>query len=103
MASKKAQLLEQAIQKDLHPFAARMSPTPFSSTEAPSLPEAKQAKKRPFSHSPMEANAQGSKGAFSQGRFDINHKNTEKRGYRFTKEEVWAIDDLRKKSTETLT
>jgi hypothetical protein len=104
MASKKARLLEQALQAELHPFAARkLTPLPEASRETPS-PEGLETLKR------ENAKALSSKKAKTRNSeiaktlksedvevvFDLNQEATETRGIPFTQDELDALYDLKR-------
>jgi hypothetical protein len=87
---------------DENAMMSELSESAFFRREKPFKQMPESSKKEESAHAPITVSAQSSKRPSAQPSFDLNHRNTEKRGYRFTKEEVWAIDDLKKDLNRSL-
>src|SRR2546423_739776 len=96
MASNKAKQLEQSLQQDLHPFAARMSPISTPPPSEASFPRNQESEKRPNTQTRKGVKTQTPKRLSAETRFDLNEPAPVRRGFYFTDEELWALDDLKK-------
>jgi len=99
MASSKAKLLEQSLQDEMHPFAARMGTPPpqpeIQETKQPSNQARQETLKRTKAQPRISSNAIALKRVLADTSFDINRQAVVSRGFYFTQEELEAIEDLK--------
>jgi hypothetical protein len=75
---------------------SELSGSAFFRGRSPVQPSSAQGSKDESAHAPITPDAQSSKIENAHAPFDLTKKAEEKRGYRFTQEEIWAIEDVKR-------